>query len=70
MKCEKCQSANVIEGKLISQAGVVFRPKDEEKKLFPKYSPVSCYACLDCGHIFDLKITNIEKLKNKEDKNV
>jgi len=67
MICEKCQSNNVIEGKLIGQAGVVFRPKDEEKKLLPKTYPCSCYACLDCGHIFDLKLTNVEKLKNKEE---
>jgi len=33
MKCDKYQSSDIIEGSLVGYAGVVFRPKGEEKKL-------------------------------------
>ena len=61
MLCPKCQSENVIEGRLQGYAGVVFVEKGTEHKLRPNAHKVFCYACKDCGHLFDLKIETSKK---------
>lgn len=66
MKCEKCGSENVVEGKLSTgTGGLVFTLEDEQKKLpFTKvWSPLEAFGCLDCGAVFGVRMTDPEKLK-------
>jgi hypothetical protein len=63
MKCEKCESCNLIEGHLHGGHGMGFIPKGRKSIL----SLIGIYAtaCKDCGHIFDFKLdkSKLHKLK-------
>ena len=61
MKCEKCGSLNVIEGKLSTgTGGLVFTTEKSQKKLpFTKnFSTLVAKGCKDCGAIFDICMEN------------
>lgn len=61
MKCEKCGSANTIEGKLSTgMDGLVFTTDTSQQKLpFTKnYSALIAKGCKDCGAIFDIRMEN------------
>ncbi|URN93814.1 MAG: hypothetical protein NAG76_18580 [Candidatus Pristimantibacillus lignocellulolyticus] len=69
MKCEKCDSINVIEGKLTTGfAGVVFTTITSFKKMpFTKnYSLILANACKDCGHIFSLKLVTPDSVNQNK----
>ena len=63
MKCEKCGSDRLIEGRFQGNYATVFVEKGTENKLFPKAFPVKGKACLACGAIFDLKISSTKRNK-------
>jgi hypothetical protein len=61
MKCEKCGSENVIEGKLSTgMGGLVFTTKEAQPKLTmtKSYSTLIACGCLDCGAVFDIRMEN------------
>ena len=61
MKCEKCGSENVIEGKLSTgMGGLVFTTKEAQPKLplTKAYSTLIANGCLDCGAVFDIRMEN------------
>ncbi len=61
MKCEKCGSDNVIEGKLSTgRGGLVFTTKEAQPKLplTKSYSTLIACGCLDCGAVFDIRMEN------------
>lgn len=58
--CVKCNSTNVVEGKLVSSGSVVFVP-DGQKGVIKQSAPVKCFACNDCGCIFNIRLE--KKLK-------
>ena len=65
MKCDKCGSENIIDGKLSTGfCGVVFATKKSQKRLpFSKnYSTITATACKDCGHIFNLVLIAPERI--------
>jgi hypothetical protein len=65
MKCEKCGSENVIEGKLSTGfGGVVFTTEKSQKRMpFTKnYSIIKASACKNCGHIFSLQLVTPENV--------
>lgn len=62
MKCEKCGSSNIIEGKLSTgTGGLVFTTETSQKKLpFTKnYSTLTAKGCKDCGAVFDIRMENL-----------
>ncbi len=69
MKCEKCGSENIIEGKLSTgNGGLVFTTKASQKGIpFTKnYSTLVAKGCQDCGAVFDIRMEipqNIDKNK-------
>lgn len=69
MKCEKCGSSHIIEGKLSTGlGGLVFTTEKSQRKLpFTKnYSRLTAKGCKDCGAIFDIKMTSPKDIdKNK-----
>lgn len=69
MKCEKCGSDNVIEGKLSTGlSGLLFTTKKSQKKLpFTKnYSLLTAKGCKDCGAVFDIRMISPKNInKNK-----
>ena len=56
MKCPLCDSENILDGKLVGYAGVVFVEKGTENKLRPNAFKTECKGCMNCGHIFDLRL--------------
>lgn len=61
MKCEKCGSLNVVEGKLSTgTGGLVFTTEKSQKKLpFTRnFSTLVAKGCKDCGAIFDICMEN------------
>lgn len=56
MKCPLCGSENILDGKLVSYGAVAFVEKGTENKLRPNAFKTECKGCLDCGHIFDLRL--------------
>ena len=62
-KCLKCDGINIVEGKLVGYNGVIFIPEGAKSIFNKKYSAVTALACTDCGHIFDLKLKNPDKVK-------
>lgn len=58
MKCHKCNSENILEGKIMRNYGVVCCEKGTENKLRPKAYGVICKVCKDCGMMFDFLITS------------
>ncbi len=65
MKCTKCGSENVIEGKLSTgTGGLVFATKKSQKKLpfTQNYSTLIANGCKDCGTIFDIRMENPQAL--------
>ena len=61
MKCEKCGSTNIIEGKLSTgTGGLVFTTKTSQPKLpFTKnYTTITAKGCKNCGAIFDIRMEN------------
>lgn len=60
-ECEKC-GGKLIEGRLLTDRGLFFYPRGEEKKAFAKRSEIVCECCSVCGHIQNLKAGNPEKL--------
>lgn len=66
MKCIVCNGENVLEGSLTSSYGVVFCEKGTENKFRPNAYKVKCFACTDCGAIFDLRIDLDSKKKGKK----
>ena len=69
MKCEKCGSENVVEGKLSTgTGGLVFTTQESQKKLpFTKnYSALTAKGCKDCGAVFDIRMENPQAIS--EDK--
>ena len=61
MKCPKCKSENTLAGKLVGYSGVVFIEKGTENKLRPNAFKTECKGCMDCGYIFDLRLTPKKK---------
>lgn len=57
-KCPECGSTEIINGSLISTAGVVFVPEEEKGKFMMKSSGVSVCACRKCGTVFGFKLTD------------
>lgn len=65
MKCEKCGSMNILEGKLSTGlGGLVFTTSKSQKKLpFTKnYLVLKAYGCKDCGAVFDITMENSKKI--------
>ncbi|MBQ7835070.1 MAG: hypothetical protein IJ385_04740 [Ruminiclostridium sp.] len=60
-KCPECGSAEIINGALISTAGVVFVPEEEKGKFIMKSSGVSAGACRTCGAVLGLRLTDSPK---------
>ena len=61
MKCEKCGSTNIIEGKLSTgTSGLLFTTKADQKKIpFTKnYSTLTAKGCKECGAVFDIRMEN------------
>lgn len=59
MKCEKCGSDRVIEGKLSTGlSGLMFTTEKSQKKLpvTKNYSAITAKGCKDCGAIFDIRM--------------
>lgn len=61
-KCEKCGSANTLEVALFGGQFLSACPEVQRKKMLPKFSPVTAWACTDCGAVFGLHLLNPEKL--------
>ncbi len=71
MKCEKCGSSNIAEGKLYTgTSGLVFTTAtglSQKEHLFTKkYSTLTAKGCKDCGAIFDIRMENPQAMS--EDK--
>lgn len=65
-KCEKCGSANVVEGKLSTgMGGLVFTTAKTRKRLpFTRnYSVLTAMGCRDCGAVFDIRMVNPERVE-------
>ena len=65
MKCEKCGSENVVEGKLSTgTGGLVFTTKKSQGKLpiTKNYSTLTAKGCKDCGAIFDIRMENAQAI--------
>ena len=61
MKCEKCGSESIIEGKLATGiGGLVFTTKRSQSKLpiTKNYSLLTAKGCKECGAIFDIRMEN------------
>lgn len=61
MRCEKCGSEDIFEGKLSTGiGGLVFTSKKSQKHLpFTKnYSTLIAKGCKECGAIFDVRMEN------------
>lgn len=66
-QCEKCNSSNVVKGKLFHTiAGLAFISEEESgetwglrKKL--KKSLITAYACNNCGNVFGFELLNFIK---------
>ena len=63
MRCEKCGSAATVEIVFATSGGLVAVPKVQCRKLLPKYSYMTAYACTDCGAVFGLRLNEPEKFK-------
>lgn len=63
MRCEKCGSAATVEIVFATSGGLVAVPKVQRRKLLPKYSYMTAYACTDCGAVFGLRLNEPEKFK-------
>lgn len=57
IKCEKCGSTNIVQGKLVSGYAVTFVPINQ-KGAIKQSSPVLACACKDCGNIFNIRLEN------------
>ncbi|MBQ8150378.1 MAG: hypothetical protein IJ041_07650 [Clostridia bacterium] len=69
MKCEKCGSENVVEGKLSTGlGGLVFTTAKAQKKLpFTRcYSTLTAKGCRDCGAVFDVRMEHPERIEKEE----
>ncbi len=69
MKCEKCGSENVVEGKLSTgMGGLVFTTEKSQKKLpfTDNYSVLTAKGCKDCGAIFDLRMADPQNINEKK----
>ena len=69
MKCEKCGSENVIEGKLSTgTGGLVFTTKTAQKHLpFTKnYTNLTAKGCRDCGAVFDIRMEDPQAIIEDE----
>lgn len=60
-KCPECGSMEIIDGSLVSTAGVVFVPEEEKGKFIMKSSSISVFACKKCGAVFGFKLTDHPK---------
>ena len=69
MKCEKCGSENVVEGKLSTgTGGLVFTTEASQKKLpFTKnYATLTAKGCKDCGAIFDIRMQDPQAINENK----
>lgn len=68
MKCEKCGSENVVEGKLSTgMGGLVFTTEKSQKKLpFIDNSVLTAKGCKDCGAVFDLRMADPQNINEKK----
>lgn len=65
MKCEKCCSENVFEGKLSTgMGGMIFTTEQSQRKVpfTQNYSPITAKGCKNCGAIFDIRMVSPEKI--------
>jgi len=65
MKCEKCGSENVVDGKLITNLDALSFSTMSLHSKFPftkKTCLIIASACKDCGRIFDLRAENNENI--------
>ena len=61
--CPEYKSENIEEGKIDNVHGVVVKLKSSFTGFkVNKTSPISVKVCLDCGAIFDFKVTNLKKI--------
>jgi hypothetical protein len=54
MQCTACGSSSFVEGKIVTDGGMSFRPSDDSKlkrALGIGRRSVQVYACLRCGHL-------------------
>lgn len=69
IKCIKCSSENVIEGKLSTgTGGLVFTTKKSQKKLplTQNYSTLIAKGCKECGAIFDIRMENPKAINEEK----
>ena len=68
MKCEKCGSENVMEGKLSTGlGGLVFTTAKSQRKLpfTQNYSTLTAKGCKDCGAVFDIRMENPKAMREE-----
>lgn len=66
MRCEKCGSAattEIVFSTTGTTGALAVVPKVQRRKIFPKYSYMTGWACTDCGAVFGLKLNEPEKFK-------
>jgi len=54
MQCTACGSPSLVEGKVVTEGGLSFRPSGDSKlkrTLGIGRRPVQAYACPRCGHL-------------------
>ena len=62
VKCVKCGSANVVEGRLATgSGGLIFTEKSAKEIAFKfsgGYTALVANGCKDCGAVFDIRMTD------------
>ena len=62
VKCVKCGSANVVEGRLATgSGGLIFTEKSAKEIAFKfsgGYTALVANGCKDCGAVFDIRMAN------------
>lgn len=69
VKCVKCGSENVIEGKLSTgTGGLVFVTKQARNKLpfAGNFSTLTAKGCKECGAVFDIRMENPQAINENE----
>ena len=59
MKCEKCGSTNISEGKLSTgTGGLLFTTMQAQKKIpfTNNFTTLTAKGCKDCGAVFDIRM--------------
>lgn len=66
VKCVKCGSANVAEGRLATGAGgIIFTEKSAKEMIFKGssgFTALVANGCKDCGAVFDIRMTDPKAL--------